>query len=213
VFPKSGGPDLSVIGISPRGRVRARMHRRGRLHGGDFLPSSHISPGRRRRRRSALALRGCATVVVIDPTGRRGVWQDGGREEGAFTSAEAGHGSLVCVTGEPGIGKTTFGRRLPERPRGAARACEIARGHCSERLAGTEAYSPVIEADNFQLIALSRRHDRRCGIPQRWRRETCRIDDSTTRPRGPTSVFDGADTLAGLFFFGAAGELQAAIAC
>src|SRR5262249_37635753 len=66
--------------------------------------------------------------------------------DAAFTFAEAGRGSLVCVTGEPGIGKTTlvedFLNDLVARPR----ACEIARGHCPERLAGPEAYSPVIDA-------------------------------------------------------------------
>jgi predicted ATPase len=64
----------------------------------------------------------------------------------AYASAEAGHGSLVCVTGEPGIGKTTLVEDFLNNLVAQPRACEIARGHCSERLAGTEAYSPVIEA-------------------------------------------------------------------
>jgi serine/threonine protein kinase/predicted ATPase len=64
----------------------------------------------------------------------------------AFAVAEAGHGSLVCVTGEPGIGKTTLVEDFLNELTGQARACVLARCHCSERLAGTEAYSPVLDA-------------------------------------------------------------------
>ena len=57
----------------------------------------------------------------------------------------ATRGSLVCVAGEPGIGKTTlvedFLTELTTR-----NSCTIARGRCSERLAGTEAYLPLLEA-------------------------------------------------------------------
>jgi predicted ATPase len=65
----------------------------------------------------------------------------------AFAAAEDGRGSLVCVAGEPGIGKTTLVEDfLEELAARAADACNVARGHCSERLAGTEAYSPVLDA-------------------------------------------------------------------
>jgi len=62
-----------------------------------------------------------------------------------FASALNGRGQLLCVTGEPGIGKTT----LVEDFLGELAAegqCTIARGRCSERLAGTEAYLPLLEA-------------------------------------------------------------------
>ncbi|MCI0380815.1 MAG: protein kinase [Gemmataceae bacterium] len=62
----------------------------------------------------------------------------------AFERAEAGDGTLFCLAGEPGIGKTTlvedFLAELKNRP------CLIARGHCSERLGDTEAYLPVVDA-------------------------------------------------------------------
>jgi tRNA A-37 threonylcarbamoyl transferase component Bud32/tetratricopeptide (TPR) repeat protein len=64
----------------------------------------------------------------------------------AFGKAARGDSRIVAVTGEPGIGKSsltddflgevTYG---PERP-------VVARGRCSERLAGAEAYLPVLEA-------------------------------------------------------------------
>jgi len=63
----------------------------------------------------------------------------------AFNTAKDGRGSLVCVAGEPGIGKTTLVEDfLAELA--AENQCTIARGRCSERLAGTEAYLPLLEA-------------------------------------------------------------------
>ena len=63
----------------------------------------------------------------------------------AFSDAAAGRGSLVCVAGEPGIGKTTLVEDfLAELALGGQ--CTIARGRCSERFAGTEAYLPLLEA-------------------------------------------------------------------
>jgi serine/threonine protein kinase/TolB-like protein/Tfp pilus assembly protein PilF len=63
----------------------------------------------------------------------------------AFNTASAGHGSLLCVAGEPGMGKTTLVEDfLAELA--ADKQSTIARGRCSERLAGTEAYLPLLEA-------------------------------------------------------------------
>ena len=63
----------------------------------------------------------------------------------AFDQANSGRGLLLCVAGEPGIGKTTlvedFLAELASGYKGT-----IARGQCSERLAGTEAYLPLLEA-------------------------------------------------------------------
>ncbi len=62
-----------------------------------------------------------------------------------FASALNGRGQLLCVAGEPGIGKTTlvedFLTELAAENQGT-----IARGRCSERLAGTDAYLPLLEA-------------------------------------------------------------------
>ena len=61
------------------------------------------------------------------------------------TQAQSGRGLLLCVAGEPGIGKTTLVEDfLAELATG--HQCTIARGRCSERLAGTEAYLPLLEA-------------------------------------------------------------------
>ena len=62
----------------------------------------------------------------------------------ALESVSDGGGLLLCIAGEPGIGKTTlvetFLHDVESLPR-----CVVARGRCSERLAGTEAYLPLLE--------------------------------------------------------------------
>ena len=60
--------------------------------------------------------------------------------------AAAGHGSLVCISGEPGIGKTTLVEASLTEMARDARAPMVARGRCSERLAGTDAYLPLLDA-------------------------------------------------------------------
>ncbi len=66
--------------------------------------------------------------------------------QAAYATVLQGTGALVCVAGEPGIGKTT----LVESAIAALQAQDappvVVRGHCSERLAGTEAYLPIIDA-------------------------------------------------------------------
>jgi predicted ATPase len=63
-----------------------------------------------------------------------------------FAEAAAGCGSLLCVTGEPGLGKTTLVEGFLEELANGDPICSIARGRCSERLAGAEAYLPFLEA-------------------------------------------------------------------
>src|SRR5207248_1972971 len=63
-----------------------------------------------------------------------------------FAEAAAGRGLLLCVTGEPGLGKTTLVEEFLDELAAGGRPCGIARGRCSERLAGAEAYLPFLEA-------------------------------------------------------------------
>jgi predicted ATPase len=53
---------------------------------------------------------------------------------------------FLCLAGEPGIGKTTLVEEFVNELTATARSCHVARGRCSERLAGTEAYLPFLEA-------------------------------------------------------------------
>ncbi len=63
----------------------------------------------------------------------------------ALESAREGRGSLVCVAGEPGIGKTTLVEGFLDDAVAKGR-CTVARGRSSERIGGSDAYLPVLEA-------------------------------------------------------------------
>jgi predicted ATPase len=63
-----------------------------------------------------------------------------------FESAATGPSLLLCVAGEPGIGKTTLVEEFLAQVAASAQPCYIARGRSSERLAGTETYFPFLEA-------------------------------------------------------------------
>lgn len=64
----------------------------------------------------------------------------------AFDSVAAGQGLIECVSGEPGVGKTTLIEDFLGELASSGRDFLLGRGRCSERLAGTEAYVPVLEA-------------------------------------------------------------------
>jgi hypothetical protein len=76
---------------------------------------------------------------------RVSVGREGERESlrAAFEAAERGHGKVVAVSGEPGIGKSTLVEDFLSE---IATPVWIGRGRCSERLAGAEAYLPFLEA-------------------------------------------------------------------
>ncbi len=64
----------------------------------------------------------------------------------ALADADAGRGNFLCIAGEPGIGKTTLVEDFLAELTADGAGCVLARGNCSERLASTEAYLPVIDA-------------------------------------------------------------------
>ena len=63
-----------------------------------------------------------------------------------FDEAAAGRGLLLCVTGEPGLGKTTLVECFLDELDAGGANWRLARGNCSERLAGAEAYLPLLDA-------------------------------------------------------------------
>ncbi len=73
-----------------------------------------------------------------------------------FERAERGKGRLIALAAEAGVGKTTildaFVRLLEDR----GEAVRVGRGRCSERLAGAEAYLPVLEV--LDSLQRSERH-------------------------------------------------------
>ena len=86
-------------------------------------------------------------VAIAQVAARRTVGRDTERRAlvEAFQGTVSGRGRIATITGEPGIGKTSIVEEVlaeiavgPHRP-------VIVRGRCSERLAGGEAYLPILE--------------------------------------------------------------------
>ncbi len=86
--------------------------------------------------------RGIKPAIVRHTVGRE---RERAELRAGFESALSGRGLLLGVAGEPGIGKTTLVEDFLTELAAEGR-CTIARGRCSERLAGTEAYLPLLEA-------------------------------------------------------------------
>lgn len=85
---------------------------------------------------------------VVDSSERKTVGREIEREalREAFETAAQGQAMILCVSGEPGIGKTTLVEDWLRELAVGDRIVGIGRGHCSERLAGTGSYLPVLEA-------------------------------------------------------------------
>jgi DNA-binding winged helix-turn-helix (wHTH) protein/tetratricopeptide (TPR) repeat protein len=71
-----------------------------------------------------------------------------------FQTACSGQGVLLCIAGEPGIGKSTLFEQFLAVQRLSSVNCVVAIGRCSERLAESEAYLPVLEALETLLSAV-----------------------------------------------------------
>jgi hypothetical protein len=89
------------------------------------------------------AFQGTPAIIERKTVGRE---EERERLRRAYAAGREGRGRIVTVLGEPGIGKTILVEdflaelaQMPERPL-------LVRGRCSERLAGAEAYLPVLEA-------------------------------------------------------------------
>ena len=91
---------------------------------------------------------GSGEIVIPSLVRRKTVGREAERSQlrQAFERAAAGCGCLVSIAGEPGIGKSTLAEDFVCELSGSGVGPLIARGRCSERLAGTEAYLPILEA-------------------------------------------------------------------
>jgi predicted ATPase len=118
-----------------------------------------------RLRPTALEVEATLTQVAVRVTARPGSQPAGmgrrptvGRQleraalRTGFEKAASSRGLILCVTGEPGLGKTTLVESFLEELAATGQTWSIARGRCSERLAGAEAYLPFLEALDSLLL-------------------------------------------------------------
>jgi predicted ATPase/predicted Ser/Thr protein kinase len=93
-----------------------------------------------------------AAAPAVPLRARRTVGRERERAElrDVFESVTAGQGAVVAIVGEPGIGKSSLAEDFLAEVAAGPHHAVVVRGKCSERLAGTEAYLPVLEAlDNL----------------------------------------------------------------
>lgn len=84
---------------------------------------------------------------IVTPV-RKTVGREQEREQlrRAYARAKDGRGQILAITGEPGIGKSCLADDFLAELRLAGEWPILARGRCSERLAGAEAYLPILES-------------------------------------------------------------------
>jgi len=85
-------------------------------------------------------------IIVADRRQTVGRGKERAELRESFASASSRRGLLLCVAGEPGMGKTTLVEDFLAELESGDQALHIGRGRCSERLAGAEAYMPLLEA-------------------------------------------------------------------
>jgi serine/threonine protein kinase/predicted ATPase len=92
------------------------------------------------------------SAVTVAPRRLSGTSNVVGREDELtalnheFERAHRGKARLVVISGEAGVGKTTLVEAFVSELEERGQPVRVGRGRCSERLAGSEAYLPVLEA-------------------------------------------------------------------
>jgi serine/threonine protein kinase len=105
----------------------------------------------------------------------------------AYWQAAGGRGLVVAVAGEPGLGKTALVENCLNCLAASGQA-RIARGRCSERLAGSEAYLPFLEALDGNADPKSARRDGGEVVPRRRSAPPGRTAECARAPRASTGV-------------------------
>jgi len=102
--------------------------------------------------RQLAAMQGISATAEVSPEQASARAASVGRElertqlRQALTRVKAGRSLIMAVTGEPGIGKSTILQDFLTDLATRGERVTVARGRCSESLAGAEAYLPVLEA-------------------------------------------------------------------
>src|SRR5260221_1992005 len=105
--------------------------------------------------RAALSAKCSVAAEVETPEGNVvGRTREVGELLSGLERACSGQVQGFCVTGEPGIGKSTLVKQFLAQLRSQGLNCALAIGGCSERLAESEAYLPVLEALESLLLGV-----------------------------------------------------------
>jgi hypothetical protein len=156
------GSDDEIRFEIPKGRYSPKIH----LHADPQSPAAsapQVAPvthgglwdERLEAARAALSAK-CSVAAGIETFEGNVVGRT--REVGELLSglerACSGQVQVFCVTGEPGIGKSTLVKQFLAQQRSRGLNCALAIGGCSERLAESEAYLPVLEALESLLLSV-----------------------------------------------------------
>lgn len=89
-----------------------------------------------------------ARIEAIPMPRRSSVGREEEREalHRAFQATSNSHLQMICVSGEPGMGKTTLIEDFLNDLRARHGSAWVGHGRCSERLSGTDAFLPILEA-------------------------------------------------------------------
>lgn len=98
----------------------------------------------------------------------------------AFRNVATGSGHVLSISGEPGAGKTTVVEEFLHALPSVSPSCLIGRGRCSERLAGAEAYLPILEVlDGWMSANEPVRALLNAVAPAWYAQMTARADDAS----------------------------------
>jgi DNA-binding winged helix-turn-helix (wHTH) protein/predicted ATPase len=101
-----------------------------------------------------------------------------------LTKCEQGHSSIVCISGQAGIGKTAFVERLLLQSKGRA---IIARSGCAPSVSVSEPYTPVIDVftDLFNSCADPETQQRLAELAPAWSSHAFRAFGTRMNPGAP----------------------------
>jgi len=132
VRPELEARVLELLEKNPEDRPASAAHVKERIQGIRALPPAALTP--------AAPAAGPGRFVRTEFVGRT---LELDRVQRAIDAAQGGHGSLVMLAGEPGIGKTRLAERASEYA--GLRGTKTLLGHCHETEAGIP-YLPFVEA-------------------------------------------------------------------
>lgn len=145
-------PAVRIMAGRLRGRLAEYYQGTGRsdtvlieLPRGGYVPRSvrREQPGGSQTTAVTQQRQPCASPDRRDSVGRE---EELSRLRAAFTQVSAGAGMMLALSGDAGMGKTTLAEDFLAGIEAHKSAAWVGRGRCSERLAETDAFVPILES-------------------------------------------------------------------